>query len=166
LAGRPHGGVLSRRLGHLGVRAADGALAGRPEQRRGPPPRRRSRPLAALPAVGAGLGGGVLRRRRAGPRPGLPCRRRQRTGDPAHGGPMMSFSTWSWRWCPHMLAARGYAVLLPNPALSSGFGQDFVRRGWGRWGEATTVDVTAALDAALQRPDIDASRTAAMGGSF
>ena len=83
-----------------------------------------------------------------------------------HGGPMMSFSTWSWRWCPHMLAARGYAVLLPNPALSSGFGQDFVRRGWGRWGEATTVDVTAALDAALQRPDIDASRTAAMGGSF
>src|SRR5664280_744554 len=30
-----------------------------------------------------------------------------------HGGPMHSWSAWSWRWNPHLLAARGYAVLLP-----------------------------------------------------
>jgi dipeptidyl aminopeptidase/acylaminoacyl peptidase len=83
-----------------------------------------------------------------------------------HGGPLMSWNSWSWRWCPWVLAARGYAVLLPNPALSQGFGQDFVRRGWGRWGEAPYTDLMAAVDAAEQRPDIDASRTAAMGGSF
>jgi len=83
-----------------------------------------------------------------------------------HGGPLMSWNSWSWRWCPWVLAARGYAVLLPNPALSQGFGQEFVRRGWGEWGGAPYTDLMAAVDAAEQRPDIDASRTAAMGGSF
>jgi dipeptidyl aminopeptidase/acylaminoacyl peptidase len=83
-----------------------------------------------------------------------------------HGGPLMSWNSWSWRWCPWVLAARGYAVLLPNPALSQGFGLDFVRRGWGEWGGAPYTDLMAAVDAAEQRPDIDASRTAAMGGSF
>lgn len=83
-----------------------------------------------------------------------------------HGGPLMSWNSWSWRWCPWVLAAQGYAVLLPNPALSQGFGQEFVRRGWGAWGEAPYTDLMAAVDAAEQRPDIDATRTAAMGGSF
>ena len=83
-----------------------------------------------------------------------------------HGGPLMSWNSWSWRWCPWVLAARGYAVLLPNPALSQGFGQDFVRRGWGEWGGAPYTDLMASVDAALERPDLDADRTAAMGGSF
>lgn len=52
----------------------------------------------------------------------------------AHGGPLGSWNSWSWRWCPWLLAARGYAVLLPDPALSTGYGQDFVQRGWGQWG--------------------------------
>ena len=83
-----------------------------------------------------------------------------------HGGPLMSWNSWSWRWCPWVLAARGYAVLLPNPALSQGFGQDFVRRGWGEWGGAPYTDLMAAVDEVELRPDVDASRTAAMGGSF
>jgi dipeptidyl aminopeptidase/acylaminoacyl peptidase len=83
-----------------------------------------------------------------------------------HGGPLMSWNSWSWRWCPWVMAARGYAVLLPNPALSDGFGLDFVRRGWGEWGEAPYTDLMAAVDEVEQRPDIDATRTAAMGGSF
>jgi dipeptidyl aminopeptidase/acylaminoacyl peptidase len=83
-----------------------------------------------------------------------------------HGGPLMSWNAWSWRWCPWVMAARGYAVLLPNPALSQGFGQDFVRRGWGEWGAAPYTDLMTAVDAAEARPEIDASRTAAMGGSF
>jgi dipeptidyl aminopeptidase/acylaminoacyl peptidase len=83
-----------------------------------------------------------------------------------HGGPLMSWNSWSWRWCPWVLAARGYAVLLPNPGLSQGFGQDFVRRGWGEWGGDPYTDLMAAVDAAEQLPEIDAARTAAMGGSF
>ena len=83
-----------------------------------------------------------------------------------HGGPLASWNGWSWRWCPWLLAAQGYAVLLPDPALSTGYGLDFVRRGWGAWGDAPYTDLMALTDAALEHPAVDASRTAAMGGSF
>jgi dipeptidyl aminopeptidase/acylaminoacyl peptidase len=83
-----------------------------------------------------------------------------------HGGPLNSWNAWHWRWNPWLLVERGYAVLLPDPALSTGYGQAFVERGRGRWGEEPFTDLMAATDAAVARPDIDASRTAAMGGSF
>ncbi|MCW2511589.1 MAG: dipeptidyl aminopeptidase/acylaminoacyl peptidase [Mycobacterium sp.] len=83
-----------------------------------------------------------------------------------HGGPLASWNTWHWRWNPWLLAARGYAVLLPDPALSTGYGQDFIQRGWGAWGFAPYTDLMAATDAALEHPRVDATRTAAMGGSF
>ncbi|WP_018134290.1 prolyl oligopeptidase family serine peptidase [Acaricomes phytoseiuli] len=83
-----------------------------------------------------------------------------------HGGPLNSWNAWTWRWNPWILAARGYAVLLPDPALSTGYGQDFIQRGWGRWGAEPFTDLMATTDAAVARPDIDAGRTAAMGGSF
>ncbi|QDB80523.1 S9 family peptidase [Georgenia wutianyii] len=83
-----------------------------------------------------------------------------------HGGPLSSWNAWSWRWNPWLMVARGYAVLLPDPALSTGYGQDFVQRGWGAWGAAPFTDLMAITDAVEQRPDVDAERTAAMGGSF
>jgi dipeptidyl aminopeptidase/acylaminoacyl peptidase len=83
-----------------------------------------------------------------------------------HGGPMSSWNSWSWRWNPWLLAARGYAVLLPDPALSTGYGQDFIARAYHQWGERPYRDVMAVTDAALARPDIDSSRTAMMGGSY
>jgi dipeptidyl aminopeptidase/acylaminoacyl peptidase len=83
-----------------------------------------------------------------------------------HGGPLSSWNNWSWRWNPHLLAARGYAVLLPDPALSTGYGQAYLDRGRGRWGERPYTDLMAAVDAAVARPDVDEARTAAMGGSF
>jgi dipeptidyl aminopeptidase/acylaminoacyl peptidase len=83
-----------------------------------------------------------------------------------HGGPLGSWNAWSWRWCPHLLAERGYAVLMPDPALSTGYGHDFIQHGWRRWGEVVLPELEAIVDEALRRPDLDASRTAAMGGSF
>ena len=83
-----------------------------------------------------------------------------------HGGPMMSWNAWSWRWSPWLMAARGYAVLLPDPALSTGYGEDFVARGHSQWGGRPYTDVMAITDAAAARADIDAARTAMMGGSF
>ncbi|HET6503538.1 MAG TPA: prolyl oligopeptidase family serine peptidase [Amycolatopsis sp.] len=83
-----------------------------------------------------------------------------------HGGPLSSSNAWSWRWNPWLAVARGYAVLLPDPALSTGYGIDFVRRGWGAWGDAPYTDLMKITDAAEERPEIDAGRTAAMGGSF
>jgi dipeptidyl aminopeptidase/acylaminoacyl peptidase len=83
-----------------------------------------------------------------------------------HGGPVMSWNAWSWRWNPWLMAARGYAVLLPDPALSTGYGHEFIARGHGRWGEQPYDDLMAITDAAVARPDIDQARTAMMGGSF
>ncbi|MFF2268403.1 prolyl oligopeptidase family serine peptidase [Cellulosimicrobium cellulans] len=83
-----------------------------------------------------------------------------------HGGPLGSWNAWSWRWNPWLMVARGYAVLLPDPALSTGYGQDFVQRGWGAWGKAPYTDLLAITDAVEARPEVDATRTAAMGGSF
>jgi dipeptidyl aminopeptidase/acylaminoacyl peptidase len=83
-----------------------------------------------------------------------------------HGGPRGSWNTWHWRWSPHVIAAEGYAVLLPDPAQSTGYGQDFHDRGWGSWGDEPYTDLMAAVDAAEQHADIDATRTAALGGSF
>ncbi|WP_050056717.1 prolyl oligopeptidase family serine peptidase [Pseudarthrobacter siccitolerans] len=83
-----------------------------------------------------------------------------------HGGPLGSWNAWTWRWNPWLLTAKGYAVLLPDPALSTGYGQNYIQRGWGAWGKAPFTDLMAVTDATVDRPDINAERTAAMGGSF
>ncbi|OAZ41035.1 peptidase S9 [Microbacterium arborescens] len=83
-----------------------------------------------------------------------------------HGGPLNSWNAWSWRWSPLLAAARGYAVLLPDPALSTGYGLDFIARGWDAWGAAPFTDLMSITDAVVARDDIDQTRTAAMGGSF
>ena len=83
-----------------------------------------------------------------------------------HGGPVGSWNTWSWRWNPQLIAAPGYAVLLPDPAISTGYGHAFVQRGWGRWGAEPYTDVMSAVDGALERPELDSDRTALAGGSF
>jgi dipeptidyl aminopeptidase/acylaminoacyl peptidase len=83
-----------------------------------------------------------------------------------HGGPLGSWNSWAWRWNPWLLAAEGYAVLLPDPALSTGYGQEFIDRGWGAWGGPPFDDLMAATDAACAHPRIDETRIAAMGGSF
>jgi dipeptidyl aminopeptidase/acylaminoacyl peptidase len=83
-----------------------------------------------------------------------------------HGGPYSSWNAWSWRWNPWLMAAQGYAVLLPDPGLSTGYGQAFVGRGHGDWGNLPFTDLMTITDAAVARADIDAGRTAAMGGSF
>jgi dipeptidyl aminopeptidase/acylaminoacyl peptidase len=65
------------------------------------------------------------------------------------------------------MAEHGYAVLLPDPALSTGYGHANVQRAWGLGGaDRVFSDLMTITDAALARPDLDASRTAAMGGSY
>ncbi|MBW8804169.1 MAG: S9 family peptidase [Catenulisporales bacterium] len=83
-----------------------------------------------------------------------------------HGGPLMSSNSWSWRANPWVMVARGYAVLQPDYALSTGYGQDFVNRGKGERSGTPFHDIMAATDAAIARPDVDGTRTAALGASF
>lgn len=83
-----------------------------------------------------------------------------------HGGPMLSWNNWSWRWNPWLMAARGYAVLLPDPALSTGYGQDFVQRGHHNWGDRPFRDIMAVTDETVKRDDIDETRLGMMGYSY
>jgi dipeptidyl aminopeptidase/acylaminoacyl peptidase len=83
-----------------------------------------------------------------------------------HGGPRSSWNSWQWRWNAWLMAARGYAVLMPDPALSTGYGLDFIKRGFGNWGPRPFADLMAIADAAVAREDIDETRTAMMGGSY
>ena len=85
-----------------------------------------------------------------------------------HGGPIgMDQDGWHWRWNPLLAVAAGYAVALPNPRGSTGFGQEFIQGIWGNvWGDQCYQDLMAVTDAVVVRPDIDSQRTMAMGGSF
>ncbi|WP_324611974.1 S9 family peptidase [Streptomyces sp. NRRL B-3648] len=83
-----------------------------------------------------------------------------------HGGPQMSWSAWTWLWNPWPFVARGYAVLLPDPALSTGYGQRMQERGRGQYGGQPYRDLIALTDAALARDDLDATRTGLAGWSY
>ncbi|MEV4169617.1 S9 family peptidase [Nonomuraea sp. NPDC049709] len=83
-----------------------------------------------------------------------------------HGGPVASWNDWQWRWQSWIMAQHGYAVLMPDPCLSTGYGQEMIDRGWGNWGPRTQADLDAIVDVALARDDIDSERIAAMGGSY
>ncbi|MHB8510325.1 MAG: S9 family peptidase [Candidatus Dormibacteria bacterium] len=83
-----------------------------------------------------------------------------------HGGPVSSWNSWTYRWNSPVFASAGYAVLLPDPALSTGYGLDFVARGWREWGTPTYADLEVVIDEVCARPDIDPNRTALLGGSF
>ena len=116
--------------------------------------------VATVAEDGAGVRGWLLRPTGASPQHPAPLLLW------IHGGPLNSWNAWSWRWNPLLAVARGYAVLLPDPALSTGYGLDFIARGWDAWGAKPFTDLMAITDATEARVDIDATRTAALGGSF
>ena len=83
-----------------------------------------------------------------------------------HGGPMSSFNAWSWRWNPWIAVARGWAVVMPDPAISTGYGQRWFDRAWPYKAADVFADCTAVLDSVLELPDVDGSRMACLGASF
>ncbi|SEA67976.1 Dipeptidyl aminopeptidase/acylaminoacyl peptidase [Bowdeniella nasicola] len=84
----------------------------------------------------------------------------------AHGGPWGSWNDWTWRWNPGPFVAKGYAVLLPDPAISTGYGQHMIDRGNDAIGDAPYTDILALIDATIARDDIDGEHTALLGGSY
>ncbi|MGP9744515.1 alpha/beta fold hydrolase [Brachybacterium sp. AOP29-B2-41] len=83
-----------------------------------------------------------------------------------HGGPHGSYNAWSWRWCPWLAVQRGYAVLMPDPAMSTGYGDAGLNRGWPRRPDVVFHECETLFDAVLERADLDGSRTAMLGASF
>jgi dipeptidyl aminopeptidase/acylaminoacyl peptidase len=82
-----------------------------------------------------------------------------------HGGPFMYYG-WSLFDEAQVYAAAGYAVVLPNPRGSAGYGQSHGRAIIEAMGTVDVDDVLSVLDAALERPDLDSTRVGVMGGSY
>ncbi|WP_311777240.1 alpha/beta hydrolase family protein [Trueperella abortisuis] len=83
-----------------------------------------------------------------------------------HGGPWGTWNDWTWRWNPGPFVAKGYAVLLPDPAISTGYGQHMIDRGNDAIGDAPYTDILALVGAAEARADVSGKRTALLGGSY
>lgn len=83
-----------------------------------------------------------------------------------HGGPHSSYNAWGWRWNPWLAVARGYAVLMPDPAMSTGYGHSGLKRGWPRRPDVVYRECETLFDQVIRRDEIDHTRTAMLGGSF
>jgi dipeptidyl aminopeptidase/acylaminoacyl peptidase len=81
-----------------------------------------------------------------------------------HGGPFTQYG-WGLFDEAQVYASAGYAVVYGNPRGSSGYGQAHGQWIVGDVGDRSTPDLLALLDAALERPDLDAARVGVLGGS-
>ena len=82
-----------------------------------------------------------------------------------HGGPE-SRDTLAWDAQVQALTAQGWWVLRPNFRGSGGYGLNFARQGWGRWGDRMQEDVEDAVAQVIASKGLDGSRVAIMGTSY
>jgi dipeptidyl aminopeptidase/acylaminoacyl peptidase len=82
-----------------------------------------------------------------------------------HGGPHSAYGE-GWFDEFQNLAAMGMMVLFTNPRGSSGYGADFTYSTRGRWGFEDYEDLMKAVEIVSKRPDVDATRFGASGGSY
>lgn len=82
-----------------------------------------------------------------------------------HGGPTGQYDH-SFDATAQLFAARGYAVIMPNPRGSSGWGQDFAAAIFADWGNKDFSDVMAAADEAVARGLADEKRLVVGGWSY
>jgi dipeptidyl aminopeptidase/acylaminoacyl peptidase len=83
-----------------------------------------------------------------------------------HGGPV---SAWTYQWTnfghPLLWTAAGYAVLLPNPRGSRGWGRTFAEAILGDMGGGELTDILAGVDALVAEGIADTGRVGIFGAS-
>lgn len=82
-----------------------------------------------------------------------------------HGGPWAHDSLTYDYWA-QFLADRGYAVLQPNFRGSTGYGDDFVKKGQGQLGFAMQDDLTDGIKWAVGENIADPARVCIVGASY
>lgn len=82
-----------------------------------------------------------------------------------HGGPAAQF-TYSYSEVAQLYAANGYAVIMPNPRGSTGYGQEFAHGTVAAWGQKDFQDVMAAVDHGIEIGLTDPDRLGVGGWSY
>ena len=82
-----------------------------------------------------------------------------------HGGPFAR-DEWTYDRIVQFLANRGYAVLQPQFRGSTGYGKDFVERGYGEWGRKMQDDLDDGVDWLARSGRIDPKRVCIVGASY
>jgi dipeptidyl aminopeptidase/acylaminoacyl peptidase len=82
-----------------------------------------------------------------------------------HGGPYGKFQ-FGFNSRAQILAADGYAVLMPNPRGSTGYGNQFTTANLRDWGGKDFADLMAGVDEVIKMGVADANRLGVMGGSY
>lgn len=82
-----------------------------------------------------------------------------------HGGPYGRFS-YGYNSRAQIFAANGYAVLMPNPRGSTGYGNKFTVSNVKDWGGKDYQDLMAGVDEVIRLGIADQNRLAVMGGSY
>ncbi|MDD2919181.1 prolyl oligopeptidase family serine peptidase [Rhodoferax sp.] len=83
-----------------------------------------------------------------------------------YGGPWVR--PIEWRWDPHVqfLVSRGYAVFMPAPRASTGFGVKLFKAGWKQWGLGMQDDVTDGVRQLIKDGIADPRRVCIAGASY
>jgi len=83
-----------------------------------------------------------------------------------YGGPWVRPFFWQWDPIVQFLASRGYAVFMPAPRASRGFGLKLFRSGWKQWGLGMQDDVTDGVRWLIDQGTVDPQRVAIAGASY
>jgi dipeptidyl aminopeptidase/acylaminoacyl peptidase len=83
-----------------------------------------------------------------------------------HGGPPSAHERSFTGSFAQLYAAKGYAVLRPNPRGSDGYGQEFRRTVIGNWGPGPLKDLMAGIDKTIEMGVAHPDSLAIMGGSY
>jgi dipeptidyl aminopeptidase/acylaminoacyl peptidase len=83
-----------------------------------------------------------------------------------YGGPWVRPIHYGWDEHVQFLVSRGYAVFMPAPRASRGFGNKLFRAGWKQWGLGMQDDVTAGVRKLIADGVADPKRVALVGASY
>ncbi len=82
-----------------------------------------------------------------------------------HGGPVWAYYA-EFTHLAQLFAANGYAVLLPNPRGSSGYGESYAKAIWADWGNKDYQDDMAMVDFAIAQGIADPDKLGVGGWSY
>ncbi|MCU1242264.1 MAG: peptidase [Candidatus Acidoferrum typicum] len=82
-----------------------------------------------------------------------------------HGGPVWAYYA-EFTHLAQLFAANGYAVLLPNPRGSTGYGENFAKAIFADWGNKDYQDDTAMVDYAIAQGIADPEKLGVGGWSY